>query len=133
MSMMPGTGGKDKKTAGISLGTSTVVWQHINFYGRYKFTNFSEQIDVEAIFQELAWLLSGPFLSQTLCFYRSCESPPLWFYRIRLSKFPQPGSASRFLQVELIFAIDIDVLEASWPDVHKGSGVNYVPFPLHLL
>ena len=39
----------------------------------------------------------------------------------------------RFLQVKRVFAIDVDVLEASWLDVYKGSSVNYVPFSLHLL
>lgn len=33
---------------------SPVAWQHINFHGRYEFTNSSEQIDVEAMVQELA-------------------------------------------------------------------------------
>ena len=33
---------------------SPVAWQHINFYGRFEFTNSPEQIDVAAMVQELA-------------------------------------------------------------------------------
>jgi hypothetical protein len=32
---------------------SPVAWQHINFYGRYEFTNSSEQIGIQAMVQEL--------------------------------------------------------------------------------
>jgi hypothetical protein len=33
---------------------SPVAWQHINFYGRYEFTNASEPINMEEIIEALA-------------------------------------------------------------------------------
>ena len=44
----------DARQVALLEHVSPVVWQHINFHGRYEFTNCAEQIDLEAMVQELA-------------------------------------------------------------------------------
>ena len=44
----------DTRQVALIEHVSPVAWQHINFYGRFEFTNSPEQIDVEAMVQELA-------------------------------------------------------------------------------
>ena len=45
--------GEDQEVAVLER-VSPVAWQHINFYGRYEFTNPPEQIDIETMVQKLA-------------------------------------------------------------------------------
>jgi hypothetical protein len=44
----------DARQVALLEHVSPVAWQHINFHGRYEFTNSTEQIDLEAMVQELA-------------------------------------------------------------------------------
>jgi TnpA family transposase len=44
----------DTRQVALLEHVSPIAWQHINFYGRFEFTNSPEQIDVEAMVQELA-------------------------------------------------------------------------------
>lgn len=44
----------DTQQVALLEHVSPVAWQHINFHGRYEFTKYPEQIDIEAMVQELA-------------------------------------------------------------------------------
>jgi TnpA family transposase len=44
----------DSQGAALLKQVSPVAWQHINFYGRYEFTREPEQINMDAIVQELS-------------------------------------------------------------------------------
>ena len=44
----------DRQGATLLKQISPVAWQHLNFYGRYEFTNHPTPINMDAIVQELA-------------------------------------------------------------------------------
>ena len=50
----------DAQGAALLAHVSPVAWQHINFYGRYEFSQGPEAINLEEIIQELAQV-SVPF------------------------------------------------------------------------
>ncbi|XSG77248.1 Tn3 family transposase [Herpetosiphon llansteffanensis] len=44
----------DMVSAAVLAEIAPVAWQHINFYGRYKFVTIPERIDLEALIAALA-------------------------------------------------------------------------------